>query len=350
MKLGTYPATSISDARDRAAMHIGKVEAGIDPATEGTRGTEMPLVKSMLDAYLADREEAGVRTIYFIRQAFDRDVLPIIGEKPCGDVTPDDITGLLRRIIKRGSKTMARRVQQFLHAAFEYGVKANNNPNILERGVNYGLNGVNPVSATQIVQIGRRASNHYPSMQELATAWHMIERHSGPEMTAALRFHIAMGGQRVTETLFARWEWLQDVSGYLCLCIPETKTGIPHVVPLGDHAKNVIETIRPITGNCEVIFPQRNSVRHPMKPTAMSAAVRKLRARYGMSEWSPKQVRRTFKTVMSDAGVDITDLDIWQNHGQRQTVSQRHYLRATHIERKIAVRDVWDSLCDKMHT
>ncbi|MEM7611177.1 MAG: integrase arm-type DNA-binding domain-containing protein [Pseudomonadota bacterium] len=348
MKIGTYPATSIADARRRATESLGKAEAGIDPATEGTRGQEIPTVESMLRAYLAERTDSGVKTVYFIEQAFDKNVLPYIGDRKCPEITADDITILLRRIIQRGSKTMARRVQQFLHAAFEYGVKANNNPNILERGVNYGLNGVNPVTATQIVKIGRRAENHYPSMEELAIAWHKIAEHSGPEMTGALRFHIAMGGQRVTETLFARWDWLQNVNGHPCLCVPDTKTGIPHTIPLGQHAQAVIAEMRQHTGNCEVIFPQRNAVTIPMKPTAMSAAVRKLRKRYEMSDWTPKQVRRTFKTVMSDAGVDIRDLDIWQNHGQRQTVSQRHYLRATHIERKLNVMKEWDSQLSKV--
>ena len=63
-----------------------------------------------------------------------------------------------------------------------------------------------------------------------------------------------------------------------------------------------------------------------------------------MSAWTPKQLRRTAKTVMSDNGMELYKLDYWQNHNQRMTVSQRHYLRAVHISDKIEVMNLWDKL------
>ncbi len=343
LKLGSYPATSISEARKRTVEAQGKVEAGIDPAEEQRHVPDTPSLSRLLDAYLDNREQEGVGSVNIMRLVFKKNVLPFIGEIPTSDVMTEDITELLRRIVARGSITVARRAQQYLHAAFAYGLKAKNDPNLTLSGIDYGLK-FNPVTGTQTVRIRKKAEDHYPSLQELAIAWHNIDSRAGPEISHAFRFHVAMGGQRVTETAHACWEWLQDVNGILCLCIPNTKTGIPHTIPIGIHARGVIEDIRPYTGKCKVLFPQRNASTVPLDYTSISNAIRKLRIDHDMTAWSPKQLRRTAKTVMSDSGMELYKLDYWQNHNQRTTVSQRHYLRATHLNEKVEVMKLWDKL------
>jgi len=343
LKLGSYPATSISEARKRTVEAQGKVEAGIDPAEEQRHVSDTPSVARLLDAYLDNRELEGVKSVEYMRKAFTKNVTPYIGDLPTSDVTTEDITELLRRIVARGSITVARRVQQYMHAAFAFGLKAKNDPNLTLSGIDYGLK-FNPVSGTQIVRIRNKAEDHYPSLQELAIAWHNIDSRAGPEIANAFRFHVAMGGQRLTETCYAKWEWLQEVNDILCLCIPNTKTGIPHTVPVGRNARAVIEAIRPYTGKCKVLFPQRNASTIPLDYTSISNAIRKLRIEHDMTAWTPKQLRRTAKTVMSDAGMELYKLDYWQNHNQRATVSQRHYLRAVYLDDKIEVMNLWDRL------
>ena len=344
LKLGGYPATSIHDARRRAMETIGMVEAGEDPAA-GKRHVldTTPSVESLLDAYLEDREKEGVGSVNIMRLVFKKNVLPFIGNVPTSDVTTKDITELLRPIVARGSITVARRAQQYLHAAFAYGSEAENDPNLTVTGIDYGIT-FNPVTGTKTVRIKKKAEDHYPSLQELAIAWHNIDNRAGPEVAMAFRLHVAMGGQRVTETAHARWEWLHEVNGVPCLCLPNTKTGIPHTIPIGIHARGVIENIRPYTGKCEVLFPQRNASSIPLDYTSISNAIRKLRTDHDMTAWSPKQLRRTAKTVMSDSGMELYKLDYWQNHNQRMTVSQRHYLRATHLTEKVEVMNLWDKL------
>ena len=343
LRLGSYPATSIGEARTRAAEAQGKVEAGIDPAEEQRHTPDMPSLGRLLDAYLDNREQEGVGSVNIMRLVFKKNVLPYIGDLPAPDVTTEDITGVLRRVVARGSITVARRAQQYLHAAFAYGLKAKNDPNLTVSGIDYGLK-FNPVTGTQTVRIRKKAEDHYPSLRELAIAWHHIDSRAGPEVSSAFRLHVSMGGQRVTETVHARWEWLQDVNDIQCLCIPNTKTGIPHTIPIGTHARDVIEHIRPYTGKCQVLFPQRNASTTPLDYTSISNAIRKLRIDHDMSAWTPKQLRRTAKTVMSDAGMELYKLDYWQNHNQRMTVSQRHYLRAIHLDDKIEVMNLWDKL------
>ena len=158
LKLGSYPATSIADARRRAVETMGTLEAGEDPAANKRHILETPSVERLLDAYLENREQEGVGSVKIMRLVFKKNVLPFIGKRPAPDVTTEDITEILRRIVARGSITVARRAQQYLHAAFAYGLKAKNDPNIEISGIDYGL-AFNPVTGTQTVRIKNKARN-----------------------------------------------------------------------------------------------------------------------------------------------------------------------------------------------
>ena len=87
LKLGSYPATSIAEARQRALEAQGKVEAGLDPAAEHRHLPATPTVARLLEAYLDDRAEDGVKSVNYMRSAFDKNVIPYLGGLPTSAVS-----------------------------------------------------------------------------------------------------------------------------------------------------------------------------------------------------------------------------------------------------------------------
>jgi hypothetical protein len=81
----------------------------------------------------------------YIHSTLKRNVSPYKGQKPTPEVKTEDIMALLRLIV-------ARRIQQFLHATFAYGLMDKTNPNIDISGIDYGLD-FNPVTGRQTVGI-----------------------------------------------------------------------------------------------------------------------------------------------------------------------------------------------------
>jgi hypothetical protein len=104
-------------------------------------------------------------------------VSPFIRRKPTSEGNTEGITALLRHILARGSITVARRVRQFLHAAFAYGLKTKTNLHIDISGIDYGF-AFNPVTGTQTVRMKNKAWDHYSTRVELAIAANGVAGHT----------------------------------------------------------------------------------------------------------------------------------------------------------------------------
>ena len=62
-----------------------------------------------------------------------------------------------------------------------------------------------------------------------------------------------------------------------------------------------------------------------------------------MPTWTPRDVRRTCRTLLADAGEPSYLLNLHFNHGA-QGVGEKHYDRSSHVEEKRALMFRWDGL------
>ena len=62
----------------------------------------------------------------------------------------------------------------------------------------------------------------------------------------------------------------------------------------------------------------------------------------GCKPWTPRDLRRTAKTLMGAAGISKVDRDRLQNHAIRVDVSGRHYDRHDYLPEKAAAILTWD--------
>lgn len=98
------------------------------------------------------------------------------------------------------------------------------------------------------------------------------------------------------------------------LLLPETKNGRPHQLP-------ITRTAAPLVARCLELA-------HPRSPYLLS---------------NPRDLRRTMKTHLIDAGIDERWLDIWHNHGQTASVARKHYIRAEYADLKRDVAEAIDA-------
>jgi integrase len=89
LTLGRYPQLSLSAARAQALEAKAAIANGSDPAPAKT-GT----LQSVVDEYFR-REGPKLRSVDARRSAFDRLVLPVLGDRPIKDIRRSDIVRLL---------------------------------------------------------------------------------------------------------------------------------------------------------------------------------------------------------------------------------------------------------------
>ena len=80
-----------------------------------------------------------------------------------------------------------------------------------------------------------------------------------------------------------------------------------------------------------------------MTIAAISRAAKRLNNKLEFPEWNPRDLRRTMKTHLIEAGIDERWLDVWHNHGQTASVARKHYIRAEYADLKRDVAEAIDS-------
>lgn len=334
LKLGTYPSTSLSDARKRCREARAKIEAGTDPASSQNAAT----CEKLFDWYERQMIASGRRTAAQVRHGLRVEAEPIIGHLSPVEVAPDHISIILRNIIERGSAPRSNRVRAHLRRAFALGLKADHDP-ARPRGERFNLLS-NPVDAVP-KQLGVEApGERVLSWDELKAVWHWP---CSEYFRLALRYLLLTCGQRSAEVLGARHDEFR--SDLWEIPASRTKNKRPHVIPVHPLAAEIVERLRAEHGSaCPWLWPANwdRRAKRTVPSTSLSHVARRTNLPEGylkshgvevMAPWTPRDLRRTVKTRMGELGISKEIRDRLQNHSLTD-VSSKHYDRYDYLTEK----------------
>jgi len=264
--------------------------------------------------------------------------------KPAMDVRTSDVKLFLRSLYLDRSKSMAHHMRLYLSAAFNFGIGNEHDYTRAHSEVSFGLS-VNPVAAIPADHHVIKPGNRNLSSQEIKSAWNGIaERHCDSATVQALQLLIAIGGPRVNEVLQASKVEFDLEAGTWTLPGGRSKNRRQHKLPLSERALSLVkERFDQVDG--PYLFPKKGTPKSPMPCSSLNRAVRRMCEDIAMERFTPRDLRRTCRTRLSDEGVSRDLLNIYFNHGP-QGVGEIHYDRSDHLKEKIEVMQKWSSLLD----
>ncbi|GAA4652354.1 site-specific integrase [Kistimonas scapharcae] len=327
----------------------------------------------LLASYIGWMKANNRRSISNVEQSLDCYVarpFPRMMDKLARDITVTDIRDIIAQMIRKGVTTQSNRVRSMLHAAFQHGLYQDNNPlTYLDKSVTFGLS-FNPVSGipkqTQWERVGERAL----SETEVHYFWNDMPGcyksrknvRSGGAMSHVMMYYfklfLALAGQRSMEVLRLQWDWIDRKDSLLVIPAASTKTGgktgRDHVIPLSDLSLQILDQLAPITGHCRHLFAGGQGgglmTDNHMSDSAAACSLRKFIPIYGKNhddpanpfyeQFTPRDLRRTCKTLMGDAGISKEIRDRLQNH-TISDISSRHYDRYDYIREKRVGMAIW---------
>ena len=211
-------------------------------------------------ASLEQRGSTGARNVRNLLSCYCLEPFPVIAEKKAREVTTDDLVAVIRRMIDLGITTTCNRVRSFLHAAFEYGMKADNDPFLQSKhGKRFSIP-FNPVAS-----IPRQA--HFESIRErrlsdgeIKMMWlkfgevGVAER--SPVYALLLKLCLVCYGNRPQQLVRCRWADYDEHNRCLTFIDVKGKNARPkrRVIPLSCMAIQILEELRGISGGYEWIF------------------------------------------------------------------------------------------------
>jgi len=344
--IGRFPNVSLKEARLRAGQLREMVNSGKDPAAEkqndiNNRIADRALgtLSELLGLYVDDLETDGKRTAAEVKRISSKDIPPALLARPAHLITKDDILDILTPIAQRGARVHSDNVRAYLRAAFELGMNAESMTRWRGRAVRFDLQN-NPVATVKKTVKRKAVGNRTLSQSEIKTLWHTDQL--TPPMLLALKMLLTTG-QRVEEVLHATWAEF-DTSQMIWI-IPgqrrknRGRTSEPHIVPLTTFHLELLNEIKHETAHNTYLFPATGGTA-PRRYDALTNSVRKFVQSSGIESFSPRDIRRTFKTVAGSFGISLEMRNRLQGHAMTD-VGSVHYDRYGYLTEKRAAMAMW---------
>jgi integrase len=249
-------------------------------------------------------------------------------------------------MIKRGATVQSNRVRSYLLAAFNHGLKHDNDPAFIGSDVLFGLL-LNPVAAVPKQSQAEKVGENWLTLNEtkhLLTTFRQTNRVGPmPSYLLALCFHT--GGQRPYELAASKWDCIDWLDKTWTVKAEVSKNKREHLIPLTDTAIKLLDELKAETGaEGPYIFGHGKSVDQHMRIDSLSKAIARYRDENPkFNPFIARDIRRTVKTLMGELGLSKDIRDRLQNHALND-VSSKHYDRYSYISEKRHALNAWEVL------
>jgi integrase len=356
MHLGTYPATSLKEARELAAQMREKVEAGHDPRilpeADMTMADLVELrLKTEVHEYIepnTGKTRKALDTAKEIERRYRKDIIPKIGDVVVKDFClPRQgiiyLNKVIDPILDRGSERTA-------------GMAFADIQTLLNFAIRRGEIQFNPLAQADLRGSTGEPGNRSLELSEIKMLWSALpQAMPEPSHVPDILKLLLLTGQREGEVCGMRKEEFDLEKKTWLIPAARSKNDFEHLVPLTPPALAIVrEAMKKASG--EFLFPNRKG--KGFNPNAVALAVRRSRkatpesrhGRLGIAKWKPHDLRRTVTTLMSDK-LGISDMDIGHvlNHRSttKTTVTSVHYNKNQFIKEKRATLEKWATLLMK---
>jgi integrase len=315
--IGTYPDTSLKEARRLASLKRDMLSQGHDPIIEmekqrqlersdlaerqeRQRNTLKAVFLAWKRAELQNRKDKGKE----IERAFEKDVFPLIGHKPIGEISRQDIKAVLERPLKRNVKRMANRLLSDLKQFFGYA----DDEELLTQ---------DPTRRLVKERVGGKENvrKRYLSEKELRLLAELLPLSGLKQDYQQLIWLLLATGCRVNEILRAKWSHLDWQKRLLHIPAEHSKNTYKHDVYLSDFALQQVVALYK-TKTTDWLVPNRSGSGAVTRQVLTKQVTDRQHKTMGKSRvgnnqalilpggrWVIHDLRRTAGTLMQEKGI-----------------------------------------------
>jgi len=357
IQLGKYPEYSLVDARKQAKQYGALLKQDLDPKEEIAQDkqdkaeakkveAQKGSIKQLFISYTAQMERDGKRTFKAVLSSLEKEVYPYISqETKAKDMTAHDVIIVLSNMIKRDATTQSNRVRSYLMAAFNHGLKHDNDPANYIQDARFGLT-FNPVATIPKQKAAEKVGDHFLTNNEVQQLLHDL-RHEftrfrmGESIRNLIQLCLYTGGQRPYELAATQWDCVDLENKTLLIKAEISKNKKPHLIPLTDSAITILKMQREVRSDSLFIFSHRFDLSQHIRLDSLSQSITRYRDATDIRPFIPRDIRRTCKTLMGELGISKSIRDRLQNHAL-QDVSSKHYDRYEYIPEKRIALESWE--------
>ena len=340
MALGRYPEVALADARERRDAARKRLANDIDPMAErkaektavlvATEHTFQKIAEQWLEHWRGNKSARHSATT---RNRLKVNVYPVLGERPIAEVEPMELVQLAKGIEGRGASDMAKRILQIVGMVFRYAVA-------------HGYSKRNPaaeIRPSDILKPTRKTNMARIDAKELPALLRAIEVYQGRQLTRLAIKLMALTFVRTSELIGARWEEFDIDARRWSIPATRMKMKTPHIVPLALQAIEVLELLRTISGNSELIFPGEQDSKKSMSNMTILKALERMGYKGRMTGHG---FRGLASTILHEQGYNHDHIELQLAHAPRNAVSAA-YNHALYLEPRAIMMQDWADFLER---
>lgn len=332
--IGTYPDTTLAQARrirDEARLQIKK---GINPnevkKQKKLQAEESTLFKILAMQWMQDRKDAITEGTYLRDlSVFEKDLFPALGDMPIDQIKGKDILACAKKIEERGALEMAKRSIPLTGRIFRYAIRKG----IIENDPTPHLH--EALKPRKVKHMARLDISEFPPFLE------RMDRYHGSILVKTALQLMTLTFVRTAELINMEWNEIDFDNHLWRIPAYKMKMALPHIVPLSRQAVELIESLRPITGNKQFVFYNHSKA----KPLSNNALLSAIRTMGYMGKMTGHGFRGLASTTLHEQGYMHDAIEIQLAHTVGSSVSQA-YNHAQHLDYRVKMMQEWSDFID----
>ncbi|WP_292994653.1 integrase arm-type DNA-binding domain-containing protein [Nitrosomonas sp.] len=329
LAIGVYPAVSLVAARKKRDEARELLAKDIDPSL--TKAINKQIVRTAAEnTFKAVALEWHAKTSKTWAETTATNIKRYL-EK---DISAPELLAVLRKIESRGAHEKAQRCREYAGRVFRYAIATGR----AERDPSGDLRG-----ALTPVKVKHHASITDP--KAIGALLRSISGFSGSYITRCALQLAPLVFVRPGELRHAEWAEIDFDKPEWRIPGHKMKMKEPHIIPLSAQAVEILQSIHPLTGDGQYIFPSIRSATRPMSENTINAALRRMG--YEKDEMTGHGFRSMASTLLHEHGWPHEAIERQLAHAERNKVVAA-YNYAEHLPKRKEMMRWWADYLDEL--
>ena len=327
------------DIKEQALLKAATLKKEKKDISEAKLKKEMQgSFQQLVDLYLV-HVETNLSKHYFdaMKNAFALNLASFDCHIKANEINEDHIISILNPINSRGSLIAYNRMRSFLSAMFTWGKKLDKKGALKRYDVKFYIS-INPVTEVEKALNIEPAGKRWLKKDEVRLFWNHLETNKMSILRKNILRLMLATGARVEAISTLKWSNLDMDERTITIHPDHSKNKKYWVIPMGEIAYQILLTTPKMD---EIFLFPSNKGLSPLASASIGKAVTRLCQQSSLEHFSPRDLRRTWKTISGMAGIDKSIRDKIQNHSDKD-ISSIHYDRYDYLKEKRAAMDVWN--------
>jgi integrase len=343
LSLGTFPDTSLAEARDRRDSARKVLADGADPS-EQRKAEKREAVGRAINSFEAvAREWYGKQATLWtpkhsadVLRRLEGNLFPQLGALPISEIDAPALLAAVRTVESRGAHDLAHRMIGVAGQVFRYAIACGRCKRDPSRDLRGALTPHKPRNQHAIKQ------DELPALLSAIDGYPAV----GEKQTALALRLLCLTFVRTAELIGAEWAEIADLEGKAPTWIipaERMKMKLEHMVPLSWQAVAILRELRAIAGDSRYILPGRNRDK-PISNNTLLFALYRLGYKGKMTGHG---FRAVASSLLNETGYRPDVIERQLAHKERNK-TRASYNRAEYLPERRAMMQRWADTVDQL--